>query len=162
MEPYSLIIGLFFVALFVLPVWFFQRSQNKEKRVLTKSFKQAASANGLSISQADLWHNIYGIGFDEKNKKLLYLKHSQEADHSILIDLRKIDKCSIQKQVNRSEHGKGSNNIIEKLNLVLVHNDDKNVKDSLEFYNEAICQNMDGDQNMAEKWQKFISAQLAS
>jgi hypothetical protein len=92
---------------------------------------------------------------------LLYLKHSQEGDQSMTIDLRKIHRCSIEKQTIRPEHGKGSNNTIEKLNLVLIHNDDKNMKDSLEFYNETTCHNMDGEQNMIEKWQKFISAQLA-
>jgi hypothetical protein len=160
MEPYSILIGLFFIAIFIVPVWLFQRTQTKGARNLSKSFRQAASANGLSISQFDLWQNVYGIGLDEQHKKLLYLKHEKEKDHTAVVDLAIIDKCNIEKKINNIAKNKSSNGVTERLALVLTHNDDKNIKDSLEFYDESVSPLMNGELAKLEKWQKIISGKL--
>ena len=160
MEAYSIIIGLIFIALFFIPIWLFQRSQNKESRNLKKSFHKAVSANGLSVSDFDLWNNIYGIGLDPKNNKLLYLKHGQQEDYTKVIDLGDIAKCSIERKTGKLPANKGASPVTEKLALVLTHSDDKNSVDLLEFYHESVSPQMNGESAVIDKWQKMLSIKL--
>jgi hypothetical protein len=160
MDTTSLIIGLFFVAIFIVPVWLIQRSQNKGKGILSKSFKQAASSNGLSISTSDFWANAYCIGFDEKNNKLLYLAHKPTGDNVVVVDLNTLEKCSIERKTHQSGTGKHQETVTDHLVLKLIHNDAMHTTDRLEFYDVATNLSMNGEQMLLEKWQKIIGNKL--
>lgn len=161
MDTTSIIIGLFFVAIFIVPIWLIQRSQNKSKGTLSKSFKQAASSNGLTITMSDFWANLYSIGVDEKNNKLLYLAHKESGDKVVVVDLSTLEKCSIERKTHQSGTGKHQETVTEHLDLKLIHNDAMHTSDRLEFYDESTSLHMNGEQILLEKWQKIIGNKLA-
>jgi hypothetical protein len=162
MESYSVIIGLVFIALFILPIWYFQRSQNNSERYLSKLFKQVASTNELSISQSDEWHNMYSIGFDEKHNKLLYLKHSSSGDQKQVIDLSTIAKCSIEKKVRNVSNGKHQSREVDNIKLVLTRQDAAHTQLALEFYDKAESALLNGELTLVEKWKNLIESKLAA
>ncbi|MBE0663519.1 MAG: hypothetical protein IH597_13760 [Bacteroidales bacterium] len=161
MDTTSIIIGLFFVALFIVPIWLIQRSQNKSKGTLSKSFKQAASTQGLSISTSDFWANMYGIGVDEKSNKLLYLAHKPAGEKVMVVDLNTLEKCSIERKTHQSGNGKHQETVTDRLDLKLIHNDAMHTTYRLEFYEESTSLHMNGEQILLEKWQKIIGNKLA-
>lgn len=161
MDTTSIIIGLFFVAIFIVPIWLIQRSQNKGKGTLSKSFKEAASSNGLSISTSDYWANAYCIGIDEKNNKLLYVAHKESGDKVVVVDLSTLEKCSIERKTHQSGTGKHQETVTDHLDLKLIHNDAMHTSDRLEFYDESTSLHMNGEQILLEKWQKIIGNKLA-
>jgi len=162
MELYSVIIGLVFIALFILPIWYFQRSQNKAGSYLSGLFKKVASDSELSISQFDEWCNIYSIGFDEKHNKLLYLKHSSSGDQKQLIDLSTIAKCSIEKKIRNVSNGKHQSREVDNIKLVLIRQDAAHTQLALEFYDKAVSALLNGELTLVEKWQSLIESKLAA
>jgi len=162
MESYSVVIGLVFISIFILPIWYFQRSQNKAERYLSKLFKQVASTNELSITQSDEWHNMYSIGFDEQRNKLLYLKHSSSGDQKQVIDLSTIAKCSIEKKIRNVSNGKHQSRQVDNIKLVLTKQDAAHAQLALEFYDESESALLKGELTLVEKWQNLIESKLVA
>lgn len=161
MDTSSLVIGLILGLLCIIPAWLFQRTQNKATRILKKTFKQAATTNNLTISESDMWHNFYSIGLDNSKNKLLYLKHKDSDDQTVIVDLSTIEKCSMDRKTHQTGSGKHSATTINHLDLALIHNDAQHSRDLLEFYDESISSQLNGEPVLLEKWQKLITEKLA-
>lgn len=160
MESYSLIIGVIFIILCIVPVWLFQRTQTRALRKLTKTFKQAISKNDLSIIQSELWNNTYGIGVDAAKGRLLYVRQMNDSEDVCVIDLSGIDKCSIQKKSHSASNGKSNYSIVDTLNLVLSYNIAERKADVLEFYDESKKLQMNGEEMLVEKWKNIIDSHI--
>ncbi len=160
MESYSLIIGVIFIILCIIPVWLFQRTQTRALRKLRRTFKQAMSKNDLSIIQSELWDNTYGIGVDDVKERLLYVRKMNESDDICVIDLTGIDKCSIQKKTHSASTGKSNYSIVDTLNLVLTYNNAEKQADVLEFYDESKKLQMNGEEILVEKWKNIINSHI--
>jgi hypothetical protein len=162
MESYSVIIGLVILSLFILPLWYFQRSQHKAEKNLSKLFKQIAVTNGLLLTQSDKWHNMYSIGIDDKHNRLLYLKHKSTGDQKQVIDLSTIAKCSIEKKIRNVGKGKHQSKVIENIKLVLTQQDVAHTQHVLEFYDVAESGLMNGEITLVEKWRYLIESKVAT
>lgn len=162
MNTSSLLIGLFLVLLCIIPVWLFQRTQTKATRTLKKSFKQLAATNNLAITESDIWHNIYSIGIDNSKNKLLYLKHTESGDLATVADVSDLDKCIVERKIQQTGSGRHSIATVQHLDLVLTYRDSPNHKDVLEFYDESLGTQMNGESMLIEKWQKLIADRFAA
>lgn len=160
MESYSLIIGLVLILLCIIPLWFFQRNQTKGLRKLTKAFKQSLANNNLTVNQPEFWNNSYGIGVDDMQGKLIYIKLKNDATREYVVDLSQIDKCSIQKKIQTSSSGKSGFNTIEALDLVLTRKNAEKQNDMLEFFNENEDRQLKGEEQIIEKWKKTIDGHI--
>ncbi|MGB4204048.1 MAG: hypothetical protein WBJ84_00320 [Bacteroidales bacterium] len=160
MESYSLIIGLVLILLCFIPIWFFQRNQTKGLRKLSKAFKQSLANNNLTVNQPEFWNNSYGIGVDDSQGKLIYIKLENDVTREYVVDLSQIDKCSIQKKTQTSSSGKNSFQTIEGLNLVLTRKNAEKQNDILEFYNVIEDRQLKGEEQIIEKWKKTIDGHI--
>lgn len=161
MNAFSLIFGLVILGLFIIPVVYFQRSQNKTMRELSKSFKRIAVSNGINVSKSDFWDNIYGIGLDDKNNKLLYLKHNNSNDVVAVLDVNDVDKCSIEKLTEHHSSKLKHEAVVNHVDLVITHRNGNQSKDLLEFYDESVSPRLNTELELAEKWRKLISSKTA-
>lgn len=161
MNAFSLILGLIFVGIFIIPVVIFQRSQNKAMRELSRSFKRVAVSNGININQSDFWDNTYGIGIDEKNNKLLYIKHSNASDQVSVLDVNDVEKCSVEKQTENHNSKHKQETVLNHVNLAIIRRSSGQTKDLLEFYDESVSPRLNTELVLAEKWQKVISNRVA-
>jgi len=162
MNTFSLIFGLAILGLFLIPVFYFQRTQNKAMRELAKSFKQFAASNSINISKSDFWDNMYGIGIDDKNNKVLYVKHNNQNDVVAVLDMNDVDKCTIEKLTENHHTKRNHETVVNHVNLVITHSNGNKNKDLLEFYDESVSPRLNSELVLAEKWQKLISKKTAT
>lgn len=145
MDTVSIIIGLGFLAIFVLPFLFVRMANNKREKAFLERFLTLSKAKGATISESDLWNRNYAIGIDQQNKKLVYLQVIKEEEKVIDLDLSKVGSAKILR-INKITAN--NDEVIDRLELVV----ETNVHCVLEFYNSESSNGLTDELKLIEKW----------
>ncbi|WP_114783536.1 hypothetical protein [Botryobacter ruber] len=157
MDLETIITGLVFLALCILPVIYVQRKQKAKKKKLIKEFTSLAQHRQITISQHDFWQPDYAIGIDTVNKKLLYTRKKEGNEQLIVVDLQDLKQCRVN-NLYRDANGSRTIDLIE---LSLVFANAKTPEKKLEFYNREVNLNFNDELLLAQTWENIINSSSA-
>jgi len=89
MDLSTTILGLLFLALFILPVILISKSGKGKTNKFEKEIFSEASKNELNISDKLIWKE-FAIGIDASRKKIIYLDWSGPEKINLIIDLKDV------------------------------------------------------------------------
>lgn len=160
MDIGTIIIGIVFLAVFILPFYFLGRNKKSGAKGLTQAFSQAAAKAGLNIPNPECWSNTYCIGIDPQAGKMLYLKVKNGASQETVIDLGEIEKCRVANHTKTAVAHNTASKVVDKIELVFTpfaaHHNEK----ALEFYSLAESLTIGNELKLAEKWKQLAEQQL--
>jgi hypothetical protein len=156
MDLTTALIGGILIALCVLPMVYFHRAQQKEKRDFIKEFQQIAAQHGLTISQWDVWGHFLAIGLDTSTNQLFFYGKRNERMIKTLIRLAEVEQCSC---VNKKITFNGDQ-VIDRLELAFVHRHSSIPAQTLMFYHRETSLSLNDELQLTEKWKTIINGQL--
>lgn len=158
MDLTSIIIGIFAMAFFIVPIVYIQSAQKKKRKAFLKNFLILAEQQQLSITQHELWNQYYALGLDANSNKLLYLKKRNDEEQKVLIDLAEVENCSVL----NTKRTIGDNIIIDRLALVFRFRNPKRSPQTIEFYDREVSLSLNEELKLSEKWKDLINARLSN
>lgn len=156
MDLTTALIGLVLIALCVLPMVYFHRAQQKERKDFIKDFLQIATQHGLKISQYDVWGHFFAIGLDATTNQLFYYQKRNERMVKTLIKLADIEQCSI---ANKKVSFNGDQ-VIDRLELAFTQRHSSMPAQTLMFYHRETCLSLNDELQLTEKWKTIVGGQL--
>lgn len=159
MDLTSLIMGLFLLALFVLPFVLIGRSNMKKKNVFLSNLNQLAQQQNCKIARYDNCSNFI-IGTDEKVSSIFFFKKSEEKEIAQSVKLTEVQKCTVLNTVKSLSGKEKGNSGSGKLVLSLLPVKKDNSEILLEFYNENDHTQLSDELSMINKWNEIISQKL--
>lgn len=144
MDTTSLIIGLGFLAICVLPFIYIRMVTRKKEQQFQNHFLLKAKDLGIQLSEYETWSLRYAIGIDAERTKLLYFK--AENEEYISIDLNSITTATI---IRTDKKTMENDTVIDSLILSIPC---KGMNYNLEFYNSQISYGLNDELKLIEKW----------
>jgi hypothetical protein len=152
MNSTSIIIGIGFLVLFIVPLAYLTTAGSRKKKKLIAGLSALASENSCKISDMDQWKKSC-IGIDMENKKIFYLSKNEK----LVVDLKNVAKCNLN---NPNNSKKDKNSKIE-LEFTLKSPSDKILK--IEFFDTVIdTYIVDEDMQIPYKWHNTINSLINS
>lgn len=161
-DIYSVIISIFALGCFFVPIYYYEYSRKKATKIFTSYFKQIAQKNNIELSQYDVWRDQYGIGIDTDAKKIMYLKKVNGHDNTVLLDLSEFKRCRLSKKDNRINTPEGDRKITTRIDLRIEPLSPNKTDNSVEFYKGEKGDFVSDEVKLAEKWTKIINSKLTN
>lgn len=152
------LMGVLFLAFFIVPVIYIHRAQKNKGKKFLKNFAELALKDSINISDCDMWNESNCIGIDKTNGKIFVLHKTQEKEETIQIDLKSVSECKLSPTF-RKVKGNKNGNITERIDLVFNFNDSSTEK-VINFYNINGNASLADEQILAEKWLNKVSAYI--
>ena len=161
MELGTSIMGLFAIALFVLPVVILSKSRkNKEKELLVGLNAMASSSNN-DIGIAD-YGMEFAIGLSKSKTHVFFYKKSKTQEIRTTILLDQVQKCVPELTKRKIRTKNGTESVIDKIELLFFFKDKSlNVK-RVELFNSDEYSQINGEIELIEKWTPLINGSLAA
>jgi hypothetical protein len=153
----TLSIVLVILGAFCLPFFYSHQKKKQQENQMVSSFMTKSKENHLLIHSFELWRRSYMIGLDKDQLKLMYVKFHPQMQVKI-VDLKNIKKVNI---VN--EHrivGAEKQKVIDKLGLLLIHEDLRLADIYLEFFDAEEKEDLLGEPPLMQKWKNLIEITL--
>ena len=155
MDLGTVITALIMLAVCVLPFVLMNRKKQKRIKHLKQTFTDFAKETNNTVGELDVCGGIV-IGLDQKSNSLFFVKEHAETTVKICIELEHVIGVSLEKpQFNGSTS-------FEKivLNFSIKNNPSKLIQ--LFLFDEKDKMQLDGELQLAEKWQKKLQEVLKS
>ncbi|WP_294822982.1 hypothetical protein [uncultured Flavobacterium sp.] len=149
MDLQTTIIGMVLIALCIVPFVLINKKKKAKQEALVKQLAAQAITSGCSITRHDLWHNTV-IGIDDSAKCLFFFRKTKYGEVQKQAHLAGISNAYID----------GTGNAIDKLELVLVHNNSNEPDTVLEFYNSNTFMQINTELALVKKWQGIVEENL--
>lgn len=149
MDTTSLIIGLGFLAICVLPFIYVRIATRKKEQKFQANYLQKAQEFGLQLSEYETWSLCYAIGMDADKTHLLYF--NVENNNWMNVDLTSFSSASI---IRKDKKTIENDTVIDALFLDI---DCNGRKTTLEFYNSHISYGLNDELKIIEKWWKLLA-----
>lgn len=156
----SVIISIFALATFFVPIAWYHFSQKAKMKKLTDMLNQYADENKASLTSHEIWGDCYALGIDEKNKKLLYLKTNKDNEEVLFIDLSEIDRCKVVNGTKNIPGTKANMSVTNNIRLQLHYKASGKASDFLEIYDGENGKSLTSEISVANKWSKSINSVL--
>lgn len=155
-----LLIGLFALALFVLPVFYLYWIQKNKAKQIHKHFMAEALKNGVTISESSTWGSTHCVGVDTRLKKLFVMhSNNDNTEETELIDINEIEKCIVL-PIYSNAHGSKANKTVERIDLNIAFKNPKKSNKTLCFFNSREDHTPVEQQALAEKWARIINTHI--
>ncbi|HEY4650466.1 MAG TPA: hypothetical protein VIG72_03585 [Pontibacter sp.] len=155
MKLQEIIVVLIIAALFIVPMAYFRTKQKRKTRGILNALSQLNGLN-LSITEFDSWNDIYAIGLDKVQKKLVYTKNSGKGKIQQVIDLTTVTRCEL---ISNYQDVNG-NRVFEAIKLQVAFSNPNQQEIALEFYSNQNSLSVNEELQLATKWQNIVKAQL--
>lgn len=153
------LIGVLTVALCAMPFIITYRSRKKKEKQFLLSLNEIAKQHDCIITQYEVFGN-FTIGIDEsKNFVFFVLNAQEELKQQQYVDLSTIKTCEITKNHRLTSK---KEKVIDRLSLNLDFVDKSKPNVILDFYNSDVSYQLNGEIQLAEKWNKLINTMLSS
>lgn len=156
----SVIISIFALATFFVPIAWYHISQKAKVKKLTDMINQFADEKKISLTNREIWGDCYALGIDEKNKQLLYLKLNKDDEVKVSVDLSEIDHCKVVNGTKNIRGAKGSMSLTNNIRLQLHYRKSGKASDFLEIYDGENGKSLTSEISIANKWSKTINSLL--
>lgn len=156
----SVIISIFALATFFVPIAWYHISQKTNVKKLTEMLNQFADEKKATLANQEVWGDCYALGIDEKSKKLLYLKINSNDEKKISIDLSEIDHCKVVNGTKNIRGAKRNMSVTNNIRLQLHYRKSGRASDFLEIYDGENGKSLTSEISIANKWSKSINSLL--
>ncbi|MFC5623811.1 hypothetical protein [Algoriphagus winogradskyi] len=158
-DPVTLAVTSFAMVATASPFVYYSYKIKKLNSANLASFEEFASANNSFPTQHERWRNHYHLGLDIQHKKLIYHRFGSYPEQS-MVDLKEVNKVSIQEKSRMVKVGKEKRHILEYLALQFHFKDSNHSPKTIEMYDGELFTDVAGERGIAEKWQKILEKQL--
>ena len=158
-DPVTLAVTSFAIMASASPFVYYSYKLKKISSINLATFEEFSTTNNVIPTHHERWRNHYHIGLDSQYKKLIYHRFGTYPEQS-LIDLRDVDKVSIQEKIRRVQVGKEKRYILDFLALQFHFKDITHAPKTIEIYDGELFTDVAGERGIAEKWQKILEEQL--
>lgn len=158
MDIASLLIGLFFTAAFIIPIWLITRAAKVKEKKLKALFAKRSSELHLEIAEQEVW-NEKMIGLDKVNKKVFFVNTRNEEGSETLIDLSHVTGCKLnQKNESHKAPQERAKDWVTKVELQFVQEGGALIGTSIVFYdvNSDDPLQVAMHSEKAKKWKQVI------
>lgn len=152
------LMGVLFLAFFIVPVIYIHRVQKNKGKKFLKNFAALAQKNNINLTNCDMWNNNNCIGMDEINGKVFVLYKTDDKEETIQVDLKSVSECKLSPTF-RKVKGNKDGCITEKIDLVFNFNNSDTQK-VINFYNINGNTTLTDEQILAEKWLNKVTAYI--
>lgn len=155
MDKSSVIIGIVFLVLIVVAIYFISNSGKKNRKKLLNNFIEQTKKKNLSLADHEIINNFV-FGIDISAGKFVFWNKEIEDDGLKVIDLSSVSGCDVLK--NYGTTGKKSDDEKpEKVSLVLTYKS-KSIPDSrFVLFNAPTDLSLRNELKLAEKWNELIN-----
>jgi hypothetical protein len=157
-EIYTIGIALLMVALFFLPVIYFEIRNRRSSNSFINRFRELAQKNHVSLTQFDSWRDRYAIGLDQYHSKIFYLNKNEAVEESLLIDLHELHQCRIVKNETKTGSPNSPVLAIRQIDLALTFQNPKKPVKIMAFFSDKSGDSLKDELRMAEKWSGIINS----
>ncbi|WP_266203384.1 hypothetical protein [Pontibacter kalidii] len=158
MDLTTIVIGCLALAVFIVPIMYLQRKQKEKTGKASAEFLAMGEQQQVRLAKYELWNDRYGIGLDEEQKKLFYLRKDDAQEQKLLLNLADFKKSSVS-SASRDVNGTKVFDLIE---LRLTSRNAKHSELRLEVYDKEVSIMLSGELQLAEKWNTLINASIAA
>lgn len=152
MDLGALVVSVVLILICSIPFVWISRNKRMKAQKLTQKLSDLAQQHDSDIAQYDLWNNT-AIGIDSTGSKVFFTRQIHQEEHSQVVNLALVQKCSI---LNTSKTSK-----IDKLDLVLKPKNHGAEDVTLEFYNVAQDNPiLNGQLQLIEKWFTILNTKV--
>ena len=161
MDNSSVMIGLFLLALFILPIVYVLVKQNSKDRKQQGLIKKVAAENNLNLDKLESYGHL-SLGLDNQTKKLLIVDFKEGFQHDI-IDLKKVDQIKLSKKLLPDTYSKSKKERIIHLSLCIEMQNASKITE-ITFYDEDDELSNDADIRLhdARKWDDMLNKSMIS
>ena len=123
------------------------------------SFEEFSTSNNVSPTQHERWRNHYHLGLDSQSKKLVYYRFGSYPEQSV-VNLKEVNKVSIQEKNRHIQVGKEKRIVLEFLALQFHFKDSSHSPKTIEIYDGELFTDVAGERGIAEKWQRILEKNM--
>ncbi|NDV44105.1 hypothetical protein [Flagellimonas sediminis] len=161
MELGTSIMGLFAIALFVLPVVILNKSRKNKEKELLVGLNAMASSNNSHIEIVD-YGMEFAIGLSKSKSLVFFYKKGKTQEVRTTIPLNQVQKCVPEYTKRKIRTKNGTESVIDKIEL-LFHFKDRGLESKrLEFFNSEEYSQINSEIELIEKWTSLINGSLAA
>lgn len=156
MDLGSIIIGILSISVIIIPISIMNINRKKRKEKTLENLKNIAVKNNCSISNYEFCGNFI-IGIDDVKSYVFFYKKNNEAEAvKININLSKMADCKL---INIGRNV-GNSKIIDKAGIRFIPVSKNEPPFDIEFYNSDESMHMNGELQIAEKWQQLLAGKI--
>lgn len=159
MDLGSLIIGAMILLLCILPFILLQIRNKKRENKKLLDLSNSAKEHNCKITQHEFCGH-YLIGIDEVNNFVFFHKIIKDQPIKQFVNLSTIEKSEIVTSTRTYTEKDGTAHVIEKLELAFVPNKKDTEVPPMEFYNEDVSFQLNGELQSIERWSLLINKHL--
>lgn len=160
MDLASTIIGISLLLLFVVPVILLNRRRKNKEKIFKQKLFSMAENESCTIQEFETWNNT-GIGYDQNSSKVFFVKKIAYKEIKDDIDLKEAISCQLLNTNHSVNTNDGVKLIVEKLELIFTLKNNKE-KTLLMYDNDFDNSDLDGEVQIANKWQSKFTKELES
>jgi hypothetical protein len=157
MDLPNLIIGFVVLLLCAAPFILMNRHSKNKKQKLIQSINQLAASSGSSITTFDVLNDAI-IGIDQNKRELFFVKNLEELVVEEKIILKNYQPIQVKKKTANHKGNSFNNQFIKKIYLHLEPKSTAIKEVNLELYDEETQFQLNGELQLAEKWEKLCNA----
>ena len=159
MDSVTLIIGAVVIALCTLPFVFMGRKKRKHENELKQAFSGLVMKENCTPGESEILGD-YIIGADQLFRFFFFYKKAETGENACRVKLSEIRSCKMS-SVGHTVGDKGNSILVtDKLNLVFNPIDKNQPSVVLELFNSDESMQLNGEIQLAEKWEKLINHHL--
>jgi hypothetical protein len=161
MDPLTTIIGLFFLALFIVPFILMSRKGKKGEKQILQSLTSMADQNKSQLTTHEIFGNI-ALGMDEMKNLVFFCKKNSGQPAGQTIDLAGIQQCRLLKISRTINSKEGKQEVTDRLELCFIPRAKDKPELRLEIFNADAGGELNGELQSLEKWSARINSLLKS
>ena len=119
-------------------------------------FLGLARSQQLQLTRHEFWDDCYGVGLDEGQQKLFYVKKHQDTAQQQVVTLADMKSCS----VSTTSRDSGGNKVIEQISLRFTPRNPSAKEFYLEFYSHEVNLMLSEELQTANKWSDVVNESI--
>lgn len=162
MDLHTIIIGVIFLLICLIPVLITSRNKKKKEAQFVQLLFALAERNNCKISNYEQWNDSV-LGIDEVTNFVFIINKIKEVETIQQIHLAEIQKCRVMES-SRTVGEKGATmKAVDKIELAFINRDRNKVDTIVTFYNSDYDRlTLNGEIQMAEKWCKIANDSITA
>ncbi len=160
MDAATILIVAFTLAIFIVPIWYYNGYQNRKEGKLKAIFMESAEKQGIRPDSPETWNGRYAIGIDAAAKRLFYLKKTEDRLEKLVVELSGVETCRVVSTKRNVLLSTGNTTVTDRLILSFQYRSRQKGDTELEFFNAEDGNTLNQEYILAEKWAGIVNNHL--
>jgi len=158
MDTPVIIIGLVFILIISIPLYFVMKGNKLDKKQIDSLFAQYSQNNRYRF-QLVATHHRKALAIDAQNKGLLFMDFNLNEPYAVFRDLAQVRSCAVA-----TANPQGKSNLLKKVELIFFSTNGTAQDDGVLFHDEdkpyIVPVYPHEELKLAEEWQEVINKHL--